>query len=116
MHKLILVVEDETPIREILIELFNDEDHYKGIGAGDGLEALELLKTITFDLITLDMNMPKMNGNTFLLELSNVASSIPVIVITANPKTLKSHPQVKDVIAKPFDVDQILSSVRTIIT
>lgn len=112
MQKLVLIVEDERPIREVLTEIFNDEDHYKAIGAEDGLNGLGLLKTLTVDLITLDMNMPKMDGNQFLYELAKIAPSIPVIIITANPKTLKSHPQVKEVIPKPFDVEQIISAVR----
>ncbi len=112
MEKIILAVEDETPIRNLIIDVLNEEDDYKGIGAKNGLEAIELLKTITVDLITLDMNMPGMNGNEFLTELSKVAPSIPVIGITANPKSFKSHPQVKAVIDKPFDILQLITAVE----
>ena len=73
----ILVVEDEDAIRDVLVAIFNDEDDYKGVGAENGLKALELLKTITFDLITLDMNMPEMDGNAFLKELFQGRSRFP---------------------------------------
>lgn len=112
MQKIILVVEDEVAIREVLVAIINDEDDYKGVGAENGLKALELLKTITFDLITLDMNMPEMDGNAFLKELSKAAPSIPVIVITAAPKELKSHSQVKALLTKPFDIEHIISAVE----
>ena len=109
MEKLILVVEDESAIRELIIEIINEKNYCKCSGAGSGSRALELMKTITFDLITLDMNMPEMDGNGFLKELSIIGSAIPVIVITATPKSLQLHPLVKEVIAKPFDIEQIIT-------
>ena len=112
MTKLILVVEDEDNIRELLVDIIDSEDNYKATGASSGSVALDYIKTITFDLITLDMNMPEMDGNDFLKELSNAAPSIPVIVISATPKKLKPHKQVKASIAKPFDIEQLLSTLE----
>ena len=58
MAKMILVVEDESAIRELLVALIDDENYTNAVGAASGLDALKLLETVTFDLITLDMNMP----------------------------------------------------------
>jgi CheY-like chemotaxis protein len=113
MKKLILVVEDEEAIRELLVDMIDTQDNYKATGAVSGSEALVLLTTITFDLITLDMNMPGMDGNDFLKELSKIMPSLPVIVISANPKKLKSHNQVKAVIEKPFGMVELLSTIAS---
>jgi CheY-like chemotaxis protein len=113
MTKLILVVEDEAGIRDLLVELIDGEDNYKATSASNGLVALDYLKTITFNLITLDMNMPEMEGNEFLQELSKVAPTIPVIVITATPQKLRPHKQVKASIAKPFEIDELLSNLKS---
>src|SRR5436309_2918167 len=98
MAKMILVVEDESAIRELLVTLIDDEDYTNAVGAASGIDALKLLETITFDLITLDMNMPFMDGNAFLKELSERAPSIPVVIISATPQSLKPHRQVKAVV------------------
>src|SRR5437764_14152925 len=106
MDKLILVVEDESAIRELMLAIIMDDGYCRAVGAGNGLHALDLLQSAAFDLITLDMNMPVMDGNTFLTELSKVAPSVPVIVVSATPKILKPHKQVKAYITKPFDIEQ----------
>ena len=112
MIKLILVVEDEDPIRDLLVHLIDSKDNYKATGASNGSVALDYIKTFTFNLITLDMTMPKMDGNEFLAELSKVAPLIPVIVISASLKMLKPHKQVKASIEKPFDIEQLLPTLK----
>jgi CheY-like chemotaxis protein len=106
MSKLILVVENDEAVRQLLIEALTTEG-YQPTEAPNGNRALELLKTVMFDLITLDLEMPDMDGNQFLAELAKVAPAISVLVISANPTKLKPHPQVKAVIAKPFNIEQI---------
>ncbi len=112
MAKLILVVEDESAVRELLVMLIDDEDALNATGANSGFQALELLRTISFDLITLDLNMPEGDGNTFLKELGKVAPATPVIVVSATPQTLIPHSQVKAVVAKPFDIDQLMAVIK----
>jgi CheY-like chemotaxis protein len=109
MQKLILVVDDDQPIREVITELVSDEDNYKAIAAESAEKALGIIKGLNFDIILLDLEMPGMDGNEFLQELSTSAPAVPVIVISANPKKLKPHPQVKSVIAKPFDIEQLMA-------
>ncbi len=109
MQKLYLVVDDEETIRDVIIELISEEAGHKAVGAESGLKALEIMKSINFNLILLDLEMPGMNGNQFLEEISTTAPAIPVIVVSANPAKLKTHPQVKSVIAKPFDIEQLLA-------
>jgi len=110
LNNLILVVEDDNAIQELLTEVLQEEG-YKPSIAENGSSALELLATVTFDLITLDSEMPEMDGNQFLEKLTEKFPTIPVIVISANPGNIKPHPQVKARVAKPFDVEQLLAVI-----
>src|SRR5689334_24503597 len=102
--KRILVVEDETAIRLLIVELLIEEG-YDVIGVNRAYKALNVLTHQAIDLITLDLAMPGMNGNEFLGELAlkgDSAATIPVIVVSANTNLLQATPQVKKVILKPF--------------
>ena len=112
MAKLILVVEDESAVRELLVMLIDEENGLNATGANNGFQALELLRTINFDLITLDMNMPEIDGNSFLKKLSKVAPSIPVVVVSATPKNLIPHAQVKGIVVKPFDIEKLIVVIQ----
>ena len=78
----ILVVEDESAIRELirdslsLIEIETD-------GVGDGLEALNRLRRQRYDLVILDVNIPKIDGLALLSKIRDEGSNIPVLVLSA---------------------------------
>ncbi|MBC7975449.1 MAG: response regulator [Myxococcales bacterium] len=86
MGTFVLVVDDDRDIRDSLIETL--EDHgYAAIGAGNGVEALEVLRTAEAPpcLILLDLMMPVMDGREFReQQLKHAAwAEIPVIVVSA---------------------------------
>ena len=108
----VLIVEDDDDVRESIGEFLADEG-YAVTGARHGAEALEWLHNNPAPrLILLDVMMPVMNGLAFrdaqLLDRS--LAEIPVIVVSAVERledSLKGLPQVR----KPFDLDELLSSV-----
>ena len=112
--KTVLVVEDEKPINELLFDYLNEEG-YKVLQAFDVLEALKILEGINCDLITLDYNLPAINGNQFLGLLPETAQNIPIIAITADPDKIQRHPQVKAVIAKPFDLEKLTTIITEVL-
>ena len=61
LRRKILLVDDDPGIRHILVRLLAEED-YLVLTAANGVEALELAKSIDFDLVLLDLNMPVKNG------------------------------------------------------
>ena len=77
----ILIIEDEAKIQEILTE-FLREYGYAIDNAGDGVEGLVMFKKNKYDLVLLDIMMPKIDGLA-VLELLRQDSDIPVIMITA---------------------------------
>src|SRR5512147_2621103 len=80
--KKILVVDDEANIRELYKEEL-EEMGYDVITVADGLQALTLLETTMFDLVTLDMRMPDMDGIETLRKMKEKNSALPVVICTA---------------------------------
>jgi CheY-like chemotaxis protein len=80
--KKILVVDDEANIRELFKEEL-EEMGYAVTTVPDAVKALALLDTAKFDLITLDMRMPDMDGIEALRKMKERNSALPVIICTA---------------------------------
>ncbi len=85
--KTILVVDDEPNIREYLRMVLEDAG-FKVVVAGDGEEALEIIKKTKPDFISLDLIMPRKSGHKLLYELNKdkELSRIPVLIVTAHAK------------------------------
>jgi len=89
--------------------------------AGDGVEALTLLRANTVQLIMCDINMPVMSGLELLKKIKEekLAVGVPIVMVT----TESSEPQVKEAILagargyirKPFTVDHIKNNVRPLL-
>ncbi len=88
----ILIVEDETLLNEAYETVLKHEG-YQVYKAFNGVEALEILKTNTPDLILLDLRMPKMDGLTFLSELQKI-----------------DHPNYKIIVFSNYDVQKDIDS------
>jgi CheY-like chemotaxis protein len=80
--KKILVVDDEENIRELYKEEF-EELGYAVTTVADGVEALKAMDAARFDLVTLDMRMPDMDGIEALRKMKEKDSTLPVIICTA---------------------------------
>ena len=83
--KTILVVDDEPNVRQYLKTVLEDAG-FNVVSAGDGVEALEIIKEKVPDFISLDLLMPKKSGHKLLHELrrNKQWSRIPVLIVTAH--------------------------------
>lgn len=81
MYK-ILVVDDDTDLRSCITSIFS-ENHYEVDEAKDGQEAVNRIHSRHYDLVLLDVHMPKMNGIEAIKEIKSYAPSIIIIVMTA---------------------------------
>lgn len=110
----VLVVEDNMEMREMLA-LTLDGEGYEVTTAQHGEEAQQVLRASEQlpNLIVLDLQMPVMDGETFLKTLPDAgipgAMAIPVLVVTASRHTLGG---VAGHIRKPFELDDLLDAVR----
>ena len=115
MAKRILVVEDDTSIRELLVELLESEG-YSVVSAINGLEGLKYLQSEpNFDLILIDLMMPVMDGYSFRTEqLKNTNwAKIPTVVMSAeaNAKEKMKNFNIAAFLIKPVELDTILKTV-----
>lgn len=114
----ILVIEDETPILENIVEVLLLSG-YEAIGAQDGLEGIELLESFQPDLILCDIMMNGMDGWQVLRHVrSNPAtSSLPFIFLTALADKAAVQQGynlgANDYITKPFLSNELLEAVET---
>ena len=110
----ILVVDDERAIRSTLKEILEYEN-YSVIDAADGLEALELVRNDQFDVILLDIKMPRMDGLEGLEEILKF-SDTPVVMISGHGTIETAVEAIKkgayDYIAKPLDLNRLLITIR----
>lgn len=79
----ILVVDDNTALRNVWVEVLQEEG-YTAIGAADGLEAAELVHDLLPDLVLLDLRMPRASGWDFLESLRGRPGTlhIPIVVVS----------------------------------
>jgi len=110
----LLVVDDDEHLRTVLATLLEAAGH-KVVTAADGAEALERLARETFDLMVLDVWMPRMTGLEVLARLKGSAAPPKVIMLTADdtPDTLLTalREQAYTYLSKPFDPDALLGRV-----
>ena len=117
-NKKILVVDDEDPIRTLLIDILKDGD-YDIFAANNGADAIQQLEVIQFDLVITDMVMPKANGLDVLLASRKLDPDRPVIIVTGFPSVATAVKLVSlgasDYITKPFNIDLIKITVAKVL-
>lgn len=115
MAKKILLVDDEKSIRNTLREILEFEK-YEVEEASDGLDALSKVKKTTFDVILLDIKMPKMDGMETLERLQILVPDVPVIMISGHGTIETAVEAVRhgafDFISKPPDLNRLLITIR----
>jgi two-component system, NtrC family, nitrogen regulation response regulator NtrX len=111
----ILVVDDEPSIRRTLRDILEYED-YGVVEAADGEEALAKLRSNQFDLVLLDIKMPKRDGMEVLETVSNEMPEIPVVMISGHGTVETAVEATKkgafDFVEKPPDLNRLLVTIR----
>lgn len=119
MDKLkVLVVYDEADIREVIIDLLDDEYNLEFFEAENGLVAFEKCKSTKFNLIVSDHHMPMMTGSQFceaITKRENLNSETPVVYISGYIDTLQKEflqlSQEIIYIEKPISPEQLFSII-----
>ncbi len=111
----ILVVEDEKHLNRIISEAVEDEG-YSVDSCYNGLEALEYLECAQYDVIILDVMMPKMNGFELVKRLRDRGDNTPVLFLTARDAVADKVQGLESggdyYLTKPFDFKELMAVVR----
>ena len=113
----LLIIEDEKPLAEALGQILKAH-HYLVDMMHDGISGLDYALTGIYDIILLDIMLPKMDGLTVLQTLRKARITTPVILLTAKDevqdKVAGLDCGADDYLAKPFDMEELLARVRAI--
>jgi two-component system chemotaxis response regulator CheY len=113
----ILVIEDESAIREMLVQTL-EEEGFAAVSAADGMEALNYLQRSSGRpcVILLDLMMPRMNGWQFreIQQDHPEIGSIPVVVLSARPDVRAHHTEiaVDAYLPKPVNFELLMKIIR----
>ena len=115
MERKILIVDDEDEIRELLsVEL--ERHGFVVATAESGKECLKKIKDEKYDLVLLDLQMPKMSGLQTLVEIKKSSVDLEVIMMTSNATVTTAVESIKigayDYILKPFDFDELKNKIE----
>ena len=115
--KKLLIVEDEPDIQELL-EAYLHDAGYETTIAEDGVEALAKFQKDKFDLILLDLMLPKIDGFG-VCEFIRRESNVPILMLTAldgEQEQLRGfRMEIDDYVAKPFSMPILLQKIRAIL-
>ena len=116
MARTILVVDDETTLRETLVEALELEG-YRALAAADGREALALFRAERPDLVLLDLMLPELSG-VEVCRIIRAESGVPIIMLTAKDaevdKVVGLELGADDYVTKPFSLRELTARIRAI--
>lgn len=116
-NKTILLAEDEPSIARV-VKTYFEHDGYNVYHAANGEEALNLFKEVNFDLLVLDIMMPKVDGFE-VIKVIRASSDVPIIVMTAlqsEEDMLKGYSlHIDDYVTKPFNPKILVAKVNNLL-
>ena len=117
MRKKVLVIDDEKSIRDIIGEYLTEEG-FEFVEAPDGIRGLEIFRSLSPDLVILDVMMPKMDGWKVCREIRS-ESVTPVIMLTARgeeyDKLFGFELGADDYMVKPFSPRELIARVKAVL-
>jgi two-component system OmpR family response regulator len=114
----VLVIDDEPGVRGLIGEALSLSE-ITAVQAADGLEALSFLRRERFDLLILDINMPKLDGLALLEKLRTEGMSVPVLMLSARADKSDINQGLRigadDYLTKPFSIEELVLRVKAIL-
>ncbi|WP_138159325.1 response regulator transcription factor [Peptoniphilus catoniae] len=116
MYKL-LVVDDEEKIREV-IRTYAEFEGYEVMEASDGIDAIEKCKENKFDVIVMDIMMPRLDGFSSYKEIKKI-EDVPVLMLSARgeeyDKLFGFEIGIDDYVVKPFSPKELMARLNVIV-
>ena len=112
----LLVVDDEEPLRHLLEGELSDADEFDVDVAADGGEAINLIQARVYDVILLDIRMPRVSGIEVLKFVQEYSPATQVIILTNYADIKTAIQTIKlgayDFLAKPYDIEEIFNTIH----
>lgn len=114
----ILVVEDDIQLADLLTEALKDRQYVVDV-AKDGEAAWNWVETLSYDLVVLDVTLPRLDGINFCKRLRQHNITLPVLMLTARDtiadKITGLDAGADDYVIKPFDLQELMARIRALL-
>lgn len=114
----VVVVEDDPSIGVLIASVLADEG-YSPIVVQDGRQALRVVQDLHPDAVTLDLELPGLDGHTVLRRLAaDISDAPPVVVVSASMESLSNDERemVACALTKPFDLYDLVRAIECVVT
>jgi DNA-binding NtrC family response regulator len=112
----LLIVDDEEPLRVILESELGESEEFTVDTAADGGEAINLIQAKVYDVVLLDIRMPRVSGIEVLKFLQEYSPTTQVIILTNYADVKTAIQTIKmgayDFLAKPYDIDELFNTIH----
>lgn len=117
--RVVVIGEDDEPIAVLLRDAVNDEGGYQAVVVPDGALLIDTVRQVHADLLILDIMMPGLNGFEIYDKVREDPDirNMPVLFVSAAAAQFEAElakRKISDVIAKPFDLNDLLTRVRAL--
>lgn len=113
----ILLAEDENALTKALVKIF-EKNNYSVDSVDNGADAIDYIEAGNYDVVVLDVMMPKADGITVLRKIRENGNQVPVLILSAkseiDDKVLGLDSGANYYLTKPFDTKELLASIRAI--
>jgi CheY-like chemotaxis protein len=115
--KTILLVEDDSNMAELLVQMITQETHYQVFSVSDGLDALDLVRNVKPQLLILDYRLPTIHGIELYdrLHKTEGLEEVPAIMLSVNAPVREINQREIKYIRKPFDIFQLLETIQKLL-
>lgn len=114
----ILLVEDDESMVQVLTAILAEQNYVVDVAA-DGEAGWQLVEAIAYDLVLLDVMLPKIDGISFCRKLRQRKSQVPVLLLTARDTTtdklLGLDSGADDYVVKPFNIQELIARIRALL-
>lgn len=114
----ILVVEDDMQLADVLSEVLTARQYVVDV-AKDGEAAWNWVSLLAYDLVVLDLTLPKLDGIKFCTRLRQQNAALPVLMLTARDtvadKIIGLDAGADDYVVKPFDLQELMARIRALL-
>jgi DNA-binding NtrC family response regulator len=112
----LLIVDDEEPLRVLLESELSESDEFSVDVAADGGEAINKIQAKVYDVVLLDIRMPRVNGIEVLKFVQEYSPTTQVIILTNYADIKTAIETIKmgayDFLAKPYDIDELFNTIH----
>lgn len=114
----ILVVEDDQLVAHALAAVLNNQNYVVEV-ASDGQAAWDLIETFDYDLILLDVILPKIDGISLCRQIRSKGLRMPILLLTgcdsSHEKAIGLDAGADDYLVKPFDEEELVARIRALL-